>query len=361
MFNPTRLRIARKRRKLNKTAAASLIGVDLRTITAYESGEFEPSAETLEMVARKLKFPIGFFSGCDLHEPLPETASFRSRARMSATNRDAALSSGSLAFHLNDFIESKFTLPSTDVLDLRGEDPETAAMTVRQQWGLGERPVRNMVHLLEAKGVRVYSMVEDTTDMDAFSLWREATPFVFLNTLKSAEHGRFDAAHELGHLILHRHDGPLGKTVEREADAFASAFLMPRGSILAHAPVLPNLNTLINLKQHWIVSVAALAYRLHTLNLLSDWHYRSLCIEMSKRGYRTKEPSGAQRELSALLKKIFAELREDGVTRADLAERLEIGIEELDKLVFGLILLGLPGGGNSRDGNGKKTLLHIVE
>jgi len=341
MFSPSRLRVARKRRGLNKTQLAEQIGVDLRSVSGYERGDYEPSGDTLGRIVTALRFPAEFFAGPDLHEPTNRTASFRSMARMAASHREAALASGALAFLLNDWIDDRFTLPSPDLLDLREEDPETAAMMLRQHWMLGEKPIRNVVHLLESKGVRVYSMSEDTAEVDAFSLWREATPFVFLNTQKSAERSRFDAAHELGHLILHRHDEPRGREAEHEANRFASAFLMPRGSVLAHAPMIPSLEALIRLKHHWIVSVGALAYRLHALGLLSEWHYRGLCIEMSQRGYRSNEPEGGQREMSMIIPKIFAALREDGIAKDDVSTALHIEPDELDRLVFGLAVMGV--------------------
>jgi Zn-dependent peptidase ImmA (M78 family) len=234
-------------------------------------------------------------------------------------------------------------------------------MVLRQHWTLGEKPVRNVVHLLESKGVRVYSMAEDTAEVDAFSLWRENTPFVFLNTRKSAERSRFDVAHELGHLILHRHDEPRGREAEHEANRFASAFLMPRGSVLAHAPMMVTLETLILLKHHWIVSVAALAYRLHALGILSEWNYRGLCIEMGQRGYRTHEPEGAQREMSLIIPKIFTALREDGMTKSDVAAALHIEAEELDRLVFGLAVMGLHSDQSSSSTPRRSPKLHLVK
>ena len=111
-------------------------------------------------------------------------------------------------------------------------------------WGLGELPVKNMIHLLESKGIRVFSLSIDTAQLDAFSMWHADTPFVFLNTMKSCEHSRFDAAHELGHLVLHRHAGSKGQEAEREANAFASAFLMPRASVLANAPHMATVDQL---------------------------------------------------------------------------------------------------------------------
>ncbi len=360
-FNPSRLRVARKRRLLNKTNFAAAIGVDIRTVTGYERGEYEPATGTLALIAETLQFPVGFFAGGDLHEPSAVTASFRSLARMSAANREAALASGALAFLLNDWIEQRFTLPECAVPELREEDPEAAAMALRQQWGLGERPVRNMVHLLEAKGIRVFSMFEDTTEVDAFSLWRTTTPFIFLNTVKSAERSRFDAAHELGHLVLHRHAGaPQGREAEHEANRFASAFLMPRGSVFAVAPVFPSLNALIDLKRQWIVSVAAITYRLHALGLLTDWHYSRLCIEIAERGFRNNEPQPAQREMSQLLPKVFAAFREEGMTLSDIAETLQIEPQEIDKLVFQLMLVSLEGGSARTTGSLGRAALRVV-
>src|SRR3546814_14362097 len=113
-------------------------------------------------------------------------------------------------------------------------------------------------------------------------MWRRDRPFVFLNTLKSAEHGRFDAAHELGHLVLHRHAAPNGQQAEQDANAFASALLMPPASVRAHAPRFATIDNLMRLKTVWGVSLAAMIYRLHKLDLLSDWHYRHLYIARSE-------------------------------------------------------------------------------
>lgn len=361
MFNPSRLSLARRRRAMNKIRLAELVGLTSRSITAFESGEKNPAQETLEKFSEVLKFPIGFFYGPDMDMPSPNTASFRSMARMSAAQRDAALGSGAIAFTLNDWIESRFELPETDVLDLREEDPESAAATLRQYWGLGERPVKNMVHLLEAKGIRVFSLAEQAVEVDAFSLWRKERPFVFLNTLKSAEHSRFDAAHELGHLVLHKHGGPQGQDTERQANAFASAFLMPKASVISLAPRMPTVSHLVQLKKQWIVSVAALAYRLQAIGLLTEWHYRSICIEMSERGYRTSEPEGAQRETSQILAKILAAMRQEGVNKSDMADALQIDVTELDKLVFGLAMVGIEGGSHSDSKRPGRADLKVIK
>ena len=50
----------------------------------------------------------------------------------------------------------------------------------------------------------MFGLAEDCRELDAFCFWRHGRPFVFLNTVKSAERNRMDCAHELAHLVLHR-------------------------------------------------------------------------------------------------------------------------------------------------------------
>ncbi|MES1983216.1 MAG: XRE family transcriptional regulator [Pseudomonadota bacterium] len=341
-FNPEQLTFARTRRGLKKSELAKRIGVTPRSITGYESGEFPPEIERLAQIATVLRFPTEFFYEEDSIEVVePDSVSFRAMTKMSATLKNVAIGAGSIALRLNSWIENKFRLPLPDLPELgRNIGPEAAAESLRQYWSLGEHPVRNMVHLLEAKGVRVFSLAIDAKEVDAFSMWWNGTPFVLLNTLKSSEHSRFDAAHELGHLVMHRHGQPHGLEAEKEANAFASAFLMPAKSILASRLYFPTLDTLIMAKKNWAVSVAALNYRLHTLNLTTEWINRSLCIQIAQAGFRVQEPLGIERETSQILEKVFAALRAEGIGKSDIARDIRLAISEIDELTYGLLKLG---------------------
>ncbi|MFN7923387.1 MAG: XRE family transcriptional regulator [Bryobacteraceae bacterium] len=347
-FNPSRLALARRRRGTNQTALAKQLLVDARTIRAYEAGDIVPSEVPLARLSEVLEFPIDFFFGEDLETPHEEGVSFRSLSTMTAGRRDMALAQGALALMFNRWIEERFELPQSEVPDLRhlSSTPEEAADTLRRLWGLGELPIRNMVHLLESKGVRAFSLSLESKEVDAFSMWAGDTPIVMLNNFKSAERSRFDAAHELAHLALHRH-GPCNNSRELEghADAFASSFLMPRHSMIASAPKFATLASLKTLKARWGVSLSALVYRLHRLELLSDWHYRSLCIEIGKRGFRTKEPNEGARESSKVWQAILKDLyQEGGITKADIAKDLCLPLGEVDALLFGLTLEAVAGG-----------------
>ena len=335
MFNGSRLRLARCRSKLTQRQLAQAAGLSSVSVNLYESRSQEPESDNLQRLASILNYPVDFFYGDDLDEALEGMASFRSLSGMLAREKHAALAASSLGFVLSDWLESMFELPNVDTFRFGNESPEVAARALRQRWGLGERPISNMVHLLEAKGFRVFSLSEDTRNVDAFSLWRRDKPFLFLNTKKTAEHSRFDAAHELGHLVIHRHGAPSGRPAEAEANAFASSFLMPESDVRAELPRVYSLDQLVKAKVRWRVSVAALNHRLHKIGVTTSWQYRTFCIQLSERG-RDYEPQSVPRELSTVWQRVLAELRSDKLTKHDIAKRAGIPLHEFEQLVFGL-------------------------
>jgi Zn-dependent peptidase ImmA (M78 family)/DNA-binding XRE family transcriptional regulator len=338
MFSAQRMSLARKRRRLTSRGFAHLIGVSPVTVTRLEGEKNEPSPETVDAIATALKFPREFFFGDDLDEVEKDAASFRSLTTMTARERDAALASGSFAYLLSDYISERFNLPKPNLIDLSHErDPSGAARTIRQIWAVGEQPISNMIRLLESKGVRIFSLAENTKNVDAFSCWRNNIPYIFLNTFKSAERSRLDAAHELAHLVLHRHGGPRqGREAEIEANTFASAFLMPEADIKSRVPFVRRLDELVTAKRRWGVSTAALAYRVHKLGILSDWQYRTFCIQMNQRGFHQNEPNSCAREESVVWKTVLTALWSEKVPKHKIAADLSLPPDELENLVFGL-------------------------
>lgn len=195
-------------------------------------------------------------------------------------------------------------------------DPEHAPDAVRAAWGLGQKKISNMVHLLEAHGVRVFFMVQECHDVDAFSFWHRGVPYIFLNGNKTAEHSRMDAAHELGHLVMHFWGGPRGRKAEEQAKAFGSAFLMPARSVIADMPVGATVRQVIKGRRRWNVSAIALAYRLAKLGMISDWQARTIYMALGQMGYRKGEPGGIERESSQVWAKVFDALSAEHTTRA---------------------------------------------
>lgn len=361
MFSPSRLILARKKRGMSKKELATLLGLTAQSISNFESevvGEI-PSEKTLSNIANVLEFPLSFFAKAKVDFIPADSASFRALSKMTASQRDASLASGLLAFELNDWIESRFTLPKHNLPDLRSETPESAAIMLRQMWLLGEKPISSMIHLLESKGIRVYFIAEDYKNVDAFSIWNNGTPFILLNTFKSSERSRFDAAHELGHLVLHKHGVvPRSKTTEQEANSFASAFLMPEATFISQAPRIPTFNNLVRLKQHWSVSLAAVVYRLRTLDLITEWQHRTLVIDINRNGYNINEPFPIPKESSQIFAKVFENLRGEGVSKNDIAKELDISYKDFQKLTLAISEIE---GGNIGKAQRSEAKLKIVE
>ena len=337
-FNPLRLVLARKRRKMTIIQVAEATGLSRVHLSRLEAGQNEPAMETIVALARTMRYPPEFFFQQDSYQLPAESVSFRSLKRTSVRERDAARAMGEIGIDVSKWLFEQFNLPEPALPDLGYQTvPESAARTLRQAWGLGEKPVASMIALLEAKGVRVFSLAEETLNVDAFSFWQDGIPYVFLNTMKTAEHGIMDAAHELGHLVLHANGNILhGRDVEREANAFASNFLIPLEDIRGRISYGPSVHQILKLKKRWRVSAMALAYRIHRIGLLTDWQYRSLCIDLTQRGYRKGEPDGIDREKSRIWKQVLDFLWAEGKTKETIAQVLYLPVDEIEKLTFGL-------------------------
>lgn len=337
-FNPRRLSLARMRRRLTAKALAERTELAADSISRLESASNQPDDSTVAKLAEVLGFPREFFNGRDPEDIDIGTISFRRFSKMSAKERDAAISAGCLGLQLSAWVDERFHLPAANLLDLSYEtDPEAAAVSLRQFWGLGERSVGNLLALLETQGVRVFSLPQNTASVNAFSFWRDGKPFIFLNNFKTAESSIFDLAHELGHLVIHRDGDPKRiRAVERAANSFASAFLMPANDVRARVPRPITIDAVLAAKARWRVSAMALSNRLNTLGLLSEWQYKSLRIELGKRGYRRGEPRGLEREASIIWQKVLSQLLTERTTKNDIAKSLHLPLDEFEGLIWNL-------------------------
>jgi Zn-dependent peptidase ImmA (M78 family)/DNA-binding XRE family transcriptional regulator len=339
MFVASRLRLARQRLALTMTTLAKRSGVSLRSLTYYETGRLAPSDENLLKLAEALYVPPRFFNREAIEAVPVEAASFRKLSKTTASRRDAVLAGATLAVEFFGAIESRFKLPNPGIPTLDKLSPDQAAELVRRRWNLGDRPISNMIHLLESKGVRVAALRHEHRDIDAFCFARDNTPYIVLNTSKSAERQRFDAAHELGHLVLHgEHDMDTRTSKEREAQAnrFAANLLMPRSAVLTQSMRNASLDRILAARTFWKVSAMAMTHRLHELHLLGDWQYRSTCVSLSDQGYRSSEPGGIVPETSQLLRKVlFGPATKIGIRHA--AHELDLYPDDIRHFIQGLV------------------------
>ena len=353
-FVSSRLQMARSLRGFTAAALAREAGTTPEWLSKVERNRTTPSDELIGRLAKVLDLPTDFFYRDTAFLPSNDAFHFRASSKLARKDELAARSLASLATELSAWMNRSYELPRAgipEIQELAGADvdagPEVAAGALRTFWGLGTTPISNMVALLEAKGARIFSVSGDYQAIDAFSFRHEGSAMIFLNPSKSAERLRFDLAHELGHLLLH--GGSLyeedSKLRERQANDFASAFLMPRGGIIGSLRGNVSLEDIPRLRSSWKVSSMALTVRLHQLGIMSDWTYRQMCQELAKRGFRRGEPgSSLVPESSSLWAQILADLRADGLGFPFLAQLLGVRTSDVRALLVGLVPIALSGG-----------------
>jgi Zn-dependent peptidase ImmA (M78 family) len=217
--------------------------------------------------------------------------------------------------HLEEFVEfpsdaiTPLTRPATTI-----EEAERLAAHVREAWRLGMGPISDVIGLLELHGVIPVEVRGHSHRLDAFSVWAEGRPMVFLSTDKGiATRRRFDAAHELLHLIAHRDHEVGDPALESVADRFASAFLLPEAPFRAECPARLSWPVLREMKRRWGVSLLALVRRAFDLGIYSEATYRRASVQWAQHGWREMgEPDEPTMERPTLVQHVVAQLAEAG-------------------------------------------------
>jgi Zn-dependent peptidase ImmA (M78 family)/DNA-binding XRE family transcriptional regulator len=345
LFDPTRLRLGRQLRRLKRAQLAKRIGVSPAAVSQYESGDAKPRPTILARIALQLSLPISFFASTGRPVPSLDTSMgfFRSLRRSSQVDREAALAQAAILAELVRALELHVVLPDLDLpvdlevtTDASMDEVEQAADELRARWQLEQAPIENVARLLELHGV-IVTRLKLAETVDAFSWPEPERPIVILGSDKGNRHrSRFDAAHELAHLVLHISDPEPGtQALERQAHRFAGAFLLPRPAIETEwRPGRIDWAFMLELKQRWGVSFAAMLYRARDLALISPTAYESAMRQVSRRGWRRSEPGdvGAP-EQPALLSKALDLVEKNGIGRDELAAEAHLPASQVQELL----------------------------
>ncbi len=346
-----RIKEAREIRALTQTRLAELVGVQRQAISAYEKNEIQPSAETAATLSWVLRAPLDLFvSERYVDESSKQSVTtFRSlsaatkKSRLQAARYEEWFSE--IVRYVSNFIEfptvQLFSADALDFSELTPEHIEKAAMQTRANWRLGNGPISNLTRLLENNGVLI-AIVKLCHKLDAFALWRWQRPRVFLNPgSNSAVRLRFDLAHELGHIVLHKHvtedefeNSRLHKLMEKQAHRFAAAFLMPTEAISKELFSV-NIKHLINLKRRWGVSIQALTMRAGDLNIVGENQKSYIFRQLNIIGSRKKEPLDDEisPEQPVLLRRAMEIIVSSAIKSSDqIFEELKIPPEDLQML-----------------------------
>lgn len=328
------------------------------TVIRWEDGDTAPEGPALEELSKALAVPVDFFLSPRLDGG---TTFFRSLANALKAHRSIQLARLSWLEDIAAVAGHYAFLPEVDLPDflngvsyrsLRDEDLEGIAQAAREHWGIGLRPIPNVVALLEQVGVVVASEPMETTQLDGLSRWgSDGRPYVLLATDKqSFARRQFDAAHELGHLLLHRSVSENElienfKLIEDQAHRFGSALLLPASQFSAEV-TSASIWELERLKMRWRVSIKAQIMRLQRLSIIDAEGATRLYKSYSAKGYSGSEPYDDVWPLQepTLLADVFRAVVEDGgLSKGELRRDLPLFAHDVESLT------GLPSGWLSQE------------
>lgn len=333
-------------------ALADLVDLSATSISSYETGKVSPSPDAFERLADTLKFPANFFLLPD-RQRQSGTTFYRSMSTATKRARSRAEWRAGWLRDISEYLSEFVTLPAVNLPDLgladnplliTNDEIEEAAMAARQYWNLPNGPISNMVLLLENQGVVIARDAFDAESLESLCERPPDTdrPFMIIGTDKgTAVRWRFDAAHELGHLLLHSRIPPglllrneQFKEIEAQAHRFAAAFLLPLDQF-ADDLFGVSLDAFRSIKPKWKTSIAMMIVRARHGRLISEETERKLWINYSRRKWRTHEPHDdtLDPEIPRLLAKSFELVLSDGVqTPTDVPDALGLPSTDIEDL-----------------------------
>lgn len=275
-----------------------------------ERGEVTPRSETLSELARALRVPLR-----DLVSHVEPASGVRFRAKKRVNNREQILVEVSAWLRSYNWLEHELGIHQPFALqDLVGSAdraPEDVAREARALLGLqAKEAIRDICGLLEDRGVKVLLLKKATDAFFGLSVAPEnGGPAVVVNTWDriSVERWIFTAAHELGHILLHReaYDRTRDEEVEREereADRFASHFLMPDegfDSEWEQTRGLPLLSRVLKVKRIYRVSYKTVLSRLIESGREPNEVWRSFQVQHKRRFGKTLKKIDEPERLAA--------------------------------------------------------------
>jgi Zn-dependent peptidase ImmA (M78 family)/transcriptional regulator with XRE-family HTH domain len=348
-FDGNQLRIARELRRMTQAELARSAveaghpnGLTATAVSQFELGAAVPTVVTLKALVAALKIDATFLSYAAVDDEANLPAFFRSLRSTPAQERKYARNVVQLVHRLAVVLDQHVGLPPRDVpripcdpfddADVRRAAAEDAARAVRKAWRIDRGPVADVVRTIESHGIVCTRLLFRDERVDAFSVNFSDHPVAVLATDKDKwDRSRFDAAHELGHLVMHDEAAGVPEA-ERQAHEFAAAFLMPARDVQDVLPAHADWRRLMDLKNEWGVSIAALLMRARTLGIMAETTYVSATKMMSARGWRRHEPVDGTPETPALLHDALARSRRRHVAAEELRREAAIPLDIFEEV-----------------------------
>lgn len=352
-FVGERLTEARTARAISAVDLAGIIGVSPQSISKYENGHQSPKLDILYSISSALGFNQSYFLRAYLAPKDLAPIFWRGKLTAQQGMQDRAsvrlLWLKDIVSYLSDYFDfPSLNVPSFPIEDIERVDLDTLediAKKIRVFWGIRPGPMPHVLERMESNGIFVSRIRVNAEKLDAFSQWSDQfnSPFVMLGRDKSsAVRQRFDALHELSHIVLHKNikehrklnNKATYKTIEQQADRLASCLMLPEQEFMDEL-YAPSLDGFLALKERWGVSVAAMIMRCRALEILDADQATRMWKNYTRRGWRKSEPldNKLEKEKPQLIRKSFELLLSEGFqTVSDIQNALPFPLTDLEEL-----------------------------
>lgn len=352
-FYGSALRLGRTFAGLTQAELGERVGVTRQYVHQLEAaGHRERTDVLVEAFAEVLGVQADFFSRRPHSEVNDEVCHFRRRSTTPLHVRNRVLAQGSLFQQVVAYLDETLKLPPVRVphLDVENvEDIELSAERCRKEWQIPlDAPIGSITRLLENVGAVVTTFSGVTAKVDAFS-WSGDRPIIVRRVHPdSPSRTRYDLAHECGHLVMHLGRVTGDAETEDQANRFAGALLLPRRGFIREFPRGKRIKwaQMFELKQRWGTSVQAMIRRAYDLRLIDATRYRSAFVQISRNGWKKKEPHELEEERPELVALAFRQLAERlSLPPSRVAADLGLSVDVLERVVgFPLTPLETPPG-----------------
>jgi Zn-dependent peptidase ImmA (M78 family) len=323
-----RLRVARETTGMSTRAVALRLkqrGLNLShmSLSNYETARLPPPVVLIDALADLYGRPREWF----LHTgPMLTGIRYRALKAVKAADKRAfegeALGWFQGYFAVEKAVDDPLRQPMGTFKVKSSEDGADVARRVRECYKFKEDyPIPGVMRLVENFGVRVIQLHTDAR-IDGMAAWLGNVPVVAVNQSLSNDRIRLNAAHELGHhLFQDCRDGTTlsEDEIERRAMEFASHLLIPDAALRA-AFKLGSMVRLVQYKERFGVSLAAMLYRAELSRLLPKSLAKMLWIKFGELGWRKDEPGYVSPDRPIRMESLFdAAVHHKKMTFAEIA------------------------------------------
>ena len=352
-FIGIRIKTLRKEKGISQEDMAKLLGFnDRQTVSAIETGKRRVTASELLLASEKLKVSIN-----QLTDPFQLDGKERFSWRQTGVNRHeiknyeqivGRLISAYRIFRLQvgqqpEIMRWSLKLSKDSGLEEASDSGERFVVDFK----LGNEPAKILVSIMEEQLGILVLMVDNCSGISGAACRLPDLDTVLINRNEVVGRRNFDLAHELFHILTWEQIPPnhlenkqrmKNNRVEKLADNFAAAVLMPKKSVelfgnwkkLDQQELITQLN---GAADELMVTSTALMWRLVNLNYLTKVRAK----EISKSALKNNGRAGANVPKPKLFSKDFATVVSQAINQGYVsarrsAELLGVDIEDMVKL-----------------------------